>query len=184
MEPTKAQQPGGCQSRHNSSGGNLWILPAIRRGRVAIGQSSRDLCGRLFPRHAHSSAASDTNADTACPIEALSARSSSYLRASRKSITWSLSSTWTVRSPSRRRFLDLRTRSRAGVIAIALACNSVTVCVAVLHWPRLGFRIVTSIHPVGHLVARGHLPEEGRGDPAAIKAAIEVVISDLAFEQQ
>src|SRR4029077_9104935 len=33
-----------------------------------------------------------------------------------------------VRSPSRRRFLDLRTRSRAGVVAIALACNSVTVC--------------------------------------------------------
>ena len=56
----------------------------------------------------------------------LSVRSSSYLRASRKSIICSLSSTWTVRSPSRRRFLDLRTRSRAGVVAIALACNSVT----------------------------------------------------------
>ena len=42
-----------------------------------------------------------------------------------------------------KRFLDLRTRSRAGVIAIALACNSVTVCVALLHWPRLGFWSVT-----------------------------------------
>ena len=30
---------------------------------------------RLFPRHAHSSNASDRNADTACPIEALSVRS-------------------------------------------------------------------------------------------------------------
>ena len=30
--------------------------------------------------------------------------------------------------PSRRRLLDLRTRSRAGVIAIALSCSSVTRC--------------------------------------------------------
>jgi hypothetical protein len=35
---------------------------------------------------------------------------------------------------------------------------------------------------VAALVVRGYLPEEARGDPAAIKAAIEVVISDLAFE--
>ena len=32
------------------------------------------------------------------------------------------------------------------------------------------------------LVARGYLPEEARDDPVAIKAAIVVVISDLAFE--
>jgi hypothetical protein len=35
---------------------------------------------------------------------------------------------------------------------------------------------------VGALVARGYLPEEARNDPVAIKAAIEGVISDLAFE--
>ena len=35
---------------------------------------------------------------------------------------------------------------------------------------------------VGALVARGYLPEEARDDPVAIKAAIVVVISDLAFE--
>ena len=35
---------------------------------------------------------------------------------------------------------------------------------------------------VAALVTRGYLPEEARGDPAAIKAAIEGVISDLAFE--
>ena len=35
---------------------------------------------------------------------------------------------------------------------------------------------------VAALVARGYLPEEAGGDPAAIKVAIEVVISDLAFE--
>jgi len=35
---------------------------------------------------------------------------------------------------------------------------------------------------VGALVARGYLPEEARGDPVAIKAAIEGLISDLAFE--
>jgi hypothetical protein len=35
---------------------------------------------------------------------------------------------------------------------------------------------------VSALVGRGYLPEEARGDPAAIKAAIEGVISDLAFE--
>jgi hypothetical protein len=37
---------------------------------------------------------------------------------------------------------------------------------------------------VAALAARGYLPEEARGDPVAIKAAIEVVISDMAFEQQ
>ena len=35
---------------------------------------------------------------------------------------------------------------------------------------------------IAALVARGYLPEEARGDPVAIKAAIEIVISDLAFE--
>ena len=35
---------------------------------------------------------------------------------------------------------------------------------------------------VAALVARGYLPEEARSDPAAIKAAIEVVVSDMAFE--
>jgi hypothetical protein len=34
------------------------------------------------------------------------------------------------------------------------------------------------------LVVRGYLPEEVRGDAAAIKKAIEGVISDLAFELQ
>jgi hypothetical protein len=37
---------------------------------------------------------------------------------------------------------------------------------------------------VAALVARGYLPEEARGDAAAIKGAIEVVISDMAFELQ
>ena len=37
---------------------------------------------------------------------------------------------------------------------------------------------------IAALVARGYLPEEARGDPVAIKGAIEVVISDMAFEQQ
>ena len=32
------------------------------------------------------------------------------------------------------------------------------------------------------LIARGHLPEEGRRDPAAIKAAIETLMSDVVFE--
>ena len=32
------------------------------------------------------------------------------------------------------------------------------------------------------LVARGYLPAEARGDPVAIKGAIEGLISDLAFE--
>jgi hypothetical protein len=35
---------------------------------------------------------------------------------------------------------------------------------------------------IAALVARGYLPEEARDDPLAIKAAIVVVISDLAFE--
>ena len=37
---------------------------------------------------------------------------------------------------------------------------------------------------VAALVARGYLPEEARIDPVAIKGAIEIVISDMAFEQQ
>ena len=43
--------------------------PDAPRRRIIISGNSPDLCGRLFPRHAHSSTASDTNADTACPIE-------------------------------------------------------------------------------------------------------------------
>ena len=35
---------------------------------------------------------------------------------------------------------------------------------------------------VAALVVRGYLPEEARGDPMAIKEAIESVISDMAFE--
>jgi hypothetical protein len=35
---------------------------------------------------------------------------------------------------------------------------------------------------IAGLVAGGYLPEEARGDPVAIKGAIEVVVSDLAFE--
>ena len=35
---------------------------------------------------------------------------------------------------------------------------------------------------IGALVARGYLPEGARGDPAAIKIGIEVVLSDLVFE--
>jgi hypothetical protein len=35
---------------------------------------------------------------------------------------------------------------------------------------------------VAALVVRGYLAEETRGEPAAIKAAIESVISDMAFE--
>ena len=50
---------------------------------------------------------------------------------------------------------------------------------------RLGTRCITvevNESEIAGLVAGGYLPEEARGDPAAIKAAIEVVISDLAFE--
>ena len=50
---------------------------------------------------------------------------------------------------------------------------------------RQGTRCVTvdvSQSELDALVVRGYLPEEARGDPAAIKAAIEGVISDLAFE--
>ena len=50
---------------------------------------------------------------------------------------------------------------------------------------RRGTRCITvdvNESEVAALVARGYLPEEARGDPAAIKAAIEGVISDLAFE--
>jgi len=35
---------------------------------------------------------------------------------------------------------------------------------------------------IAGLVAGGYLPEEARNDPVSIKAAIEVVTSDLAFE--
>ena len=35
---------------------------------------------------------------------------------------------------------------------------------------------------ISALVAKGYLPEEARSDPKAIKAAIEALISDLAFE--
>jgi hypothetical protein len=50
---------------------------------------------------------------------------------------------------------------------------------------RRGTRFITvdvNEGEVAALVARGYLPEEARVDPVAIKAAIEVVISDLAFE--
>jgi hypothetical protein len=32
------------------------------------------------------------------------------------------------------------------------------------------------------LIARGHLPEEGGRDPAAIKAAVEGLAADLVFD--
>jgi hypothetical protein len=35
---------------------------------------------------------------------------------------------------------------------------------------------------IAALVARGYLPEEARDDPVAIKAAIQGLVSDLAFE--
>ena len=35
---------------------------------------------------------------------------------------------------------------------------------------------------ISALVVKGYLPEEARSDPKAIKAAIEGLISDLAFE--
>jgi hypothetical protein len=35
---------------------------------------------------------------------------------------------------------------------------------------------------VAALVARSYLPEEAAGDPAAIKAAIECLMSDVVFE--
>jgi hypothetical protein len=35
---------------------------------------------------------------------------------------------------------------------------------------------------ISALVAKGHLPEEARSDGKAIKAAIEALVSDLAFE--
>jgi hypothetical protein len=50
---------------------------------------------------------------------------------------------------------------------------------------RRGTRCITvdvNESEIAALVARGYLPEEARGDPVAIKAAIEGVISDLAFE--
>jgi len=50
---------------------------------------------------------------------------------------------------------------------------------------RLGTRCITvdvNESEIAALVARGYLPEEARDDPVAIKAAIVVVISDLAFE--
>jgi hypothetical protein len=50
---------------------------------------------------------------------------------------------------------------------------------------RLGTRCITvEVYEseIAGLVAGGYLPEEARVDPVAIKAAIEIVISDLAFE--
>ena len=50
---------------------------------------------------------------------------------------------------------------------------------------RQGTRCITvdvTESEIAALVARGYLPEEARDDPVAIKAAIVVVISDLAFE--
>ena len=50
---------------------------------------------------------------------------------------------------------------------------------------RQGTRCITvdvNESEVGALVARGYLPEEAHNDPVAIEAAIEGVISDLAFE--
>ena len=50
---------------------------------------------------------------------------------------------------------------------------------------RLGTRCITvemTESEIAALAAGGYLPEEARGDPVAIKAAIEVVISDVAFE--
>jgi len=35
---------------------------------------------------------------------------------------------------------------------------------------------------ISALVAKGYLPEEARSDSRAIKAAIEALVSDLAFE--
>ena len=39
-----------------------------------------------------------------------------------------------------------------------------------------------SENDVAALVARSYLPDEARHEPAAIKAAIEVLMSDLVFE--
>ena len=50
---------------------------------------------------------------------------------------------------------------------------------------RRGTRCITvdvNESEVAALVARGYLPAEARCDPVAIKAAIEAVISDVAFE--
>jgi hypothetical protein len=50
---------------------------------------------------------------------------------------------------------------------------------------RKGTRCITvdvNENEVSALVARGYLPVEARGDAMAIKAAIEGVVSDLAFE--
>jgi hypothetical protein len=50
---------------------------------------------------------------------------------------------------------------------------------------RQGTRCITvylNEDEVRALVTRGYLPEEARRDPVAIRAAIEVVLSDLAFE--
>jgi hypothetical protein len=52
---------------------------------------------------------------------------------------------------------------------------------------RQGTRCITvdvNESEVAALVVRGYLAEETRGEPAAIKAAIESVISDMAFELQ
>ena len=42
---------------------SLDTMPLNKGGRVANGQTLRTFSAELFPRHAHSSAASDTNAD-------------------------------------------------------------------------------------------------------------------------
>jgi hypothetical protein len=50
---------------------------------------------------------------------------------------------------------------------------------------RQGVRCITvdvSIPDLAALVAKGYLPEKEESDPNAIKAAIEAVISDMAFE--
>jgi len=50
---------------------------------------------------------------------------------------------------------------------------------------RKGTRCITvqvNENGVGALVARGYLPKEARGDPAAIGVVIEVVLSDLELE--
>jgi hypothetical protein len=52
---------------------------------------------------------------------------------------------------------------------------------------RQGTRCIT-VHvnedELSALIVRNYLAEEARGDALAIKKAIEVVISDIAFEQQ
>ncbi len=44
--------------------------------------------------------------------------------------------------------------------------------------------ILVDVHQsdIAALVARGYLPEQGSRDPGAMKAAVEALIADLAFE--